>query len=71
MLSDTTAKEKAINFWGYGSNCHLVTNISISGFISLTETEPELKYFYNKGYAWRIHFFDTYSSISHSEFSVW
>jgi len=48
-----------------------VTNISILGFISLIETEPELKYLYNKGYAWRFHFTDTYSSISDSEFSVW
>jgi hypothetical protein len=46
-------------------------NISTLGFISLTETEPELKQFYNKGYALRFHFIDTYSSISDSEFSVW
>jgi hypothetical protein len=64
-------RKKLLIYWGYGSSFYLETNIRISDFISLTETEPELKYFYNKGYAWRFHFTDTYSSISDSEFSVW
>jgi hypothetical protein len=71
MLTDRTPKEKATNLLGYGSSSHLVTNISISGFMSFTETEPELKHFYNKGYTWKFYFIDTYSNISDFEFSVW